>query len=114
MGRGRPAEEIDPAAFLAGVLIGEEGHRAAAVQHLLDLVVTAVFRDQVLARRRAEAGQVAIEIGVVEIPRDGESGKTEDPQGVAAEFEVAEMARDDDHRAVADQLPHERGHVAEL
>ena len=83
-------------------------------KHALDLIVTAVFRDQVLARRCAEAGQVAIEIGVVEIAGHGERGKAEDSQGVAAEFEIAEMARDDDHRAVADQLPHERGHVAEL
>ena len=93
VGRGRPAEELDPAALLAGVLIGEEGHRATAGQHTLDLVVTAVFRDEVLARRGTEAGQVAIEIGVVKISRDREGGKTEDAQRVAAEFEIAEMAR---------------------
>ena len=82
-------------------------------EHALDLVVAAVLRDKVLPGGRAEAGQVAIEIGVVEVSRDSVGGKAEDAQRVAAQLEVAEVPGDDDHRPLADQQPHQRGHVAE-
>ena len=106
--RSRTAEEIHPAALLAGVLIGQEGHRAAAGEHVENLIVAAVLGDDVLAGRAAEAGQKAVQVHVVQRPGHRVRRKAQHAQGVPAQLEIAHVTGDDDHRARPDQQPHER------
>ena len=98
VGRGGPAEEVDVEAVLAGVLVGQEREDAPAPEDLEHLLVAACLGDQLLPRPLAEHAEIAIEIGVVEVPGDRVGREAEDAEEVAGHLPVAEVAGEHDDR----------------
>ncbi len=75
-------------------------------------VVAAVLGDQVLAGRAAETVQESGRDS--DCPAAGRPCRWESPGSpspIAAQLEIAEMGRDDDHRPAADHRPHQGRHV---
>jgi hypothetical protein len=112
--RGLAAEEVGEDPLAAGVLVGDEGQRAAAAQHVVELRRRAFLVQQVQTGDLARAQQEVVQQRVVERAHDGVQRQPEPGDRVAQQFEVAEMGRDQDRRPPLKQAAQRRPQVAQL
>ena len=92
--RCRPAQKIDDAAPLAGVLIADQGQDAARGEHFVRLARAVILRQNPLPFRLAKSPHQRVEIRIVERPRHGVRPKTPKAAHVPQGLEIAEVPRD--------------------
>ena len=101
MARSRYSEELDPATFGAGMLVGQQGQGTPLLQMGVDCLGAPMFVNHVLPLGSPEPLNPIVEELIVQFSCNGKRAEAHQTGEVATNFKISEMAGDRDFGATA-------------